>query len=341
LILIPFLLYMKLSIIVPVYNIATFIGHCLTSILDINLDKNDYEVVVVNDGSTDNSLEEIEKFSSIYPQIKIINQENQGLGGARNTGISNAKGDYIWFVDGDDFIISDKVTSALDLAYNGGVEVLAFDFIPVNELGKQEKWIQFKLNSQNASTLTGPEFYLLNYGKSYIWLYFFKRSLFVENNLSFHQSIKMEDSEIMPKIMATCETIIFYDQPLLCYRKREGSITNIREENARNQFYYSMVIVAQSLRDFHSHFEINSLMHKGIELKRKQINQMLFTNLLCNNYSEAANQYYVELLNKYKILPFSSIRGFSPKMNLKFNIARRIVNLSPLKGRMLYKKIFG
>lgn len=332
---------MKLSIIVPVYNIANFIGPCLKSITNANLDNEEYEVIVVNDGSTDNSLDIINEYASIHSQIKVISQKNQGLGGARNTGIANSSGEYIWFVDGDDLILSNNISSALHLAHKGGVDVLAFDFLPVNEAGEPEKWIQFKLNSQNASTLTGPEFFFLNYSKSYIWLYFFKKSLFLDNNLFFHESIKMEDSEIMPKIMANCDTVIYYDQPLLCYRKREGSITNVKEEKARNHFYFSMVKVAESLRGFQGHFAVNSLMYKGIDLKRIQINQMLFTNLIFNNYSKEANEYYVELLNTYKILPFTSIRGFSPMMNLKFNLIRRIVNFNPLKGRMFFKKIFG
>jgi len=331
---------MKLSIIVPVYNIASFIGPCIKSIVNVNLDPKDYEVIVVNDGSTDDSLVEISKLASQYDHVKVVSQENQGLGGARNTGILNASGDYIWFVDGDDLVVSENIPSALDLAYQKGVDALAFDFLPVNEKGDPEKWIQFKLKCQNENSFTGPEFYLLNFAKSYIWLYFFKRSLFLENALFFHPSIKMEDSEIMPKIMSNCRSISFFDQPLICYRMRQGSITNIKEEKSRNHFYYSMVKVAESLRLFQLQFGESSTMYKGIALKRKQINQMLFTNLICNDFSNEANEYYVELLKSYKILPFFTINGFSTKMNFKFNFIRKIVNLSPLKGRLIYKKIF-
>ncbi|HSJ66609.1 MAG TPA: glycosyltransferase [Anditalea sp.] len=330
---------MKLSIIVPVYNISSFIQPCLESIVKINLRPDEYEVIVINDGSTDDSLDKINEVALQHTQIKIISQENMGLGGARNTGIAHATGEYIWFVDGDDLVIGENVTSALKLTEESGVEVLAFDFYPVNEKGQLENWIHFKLISR-VSKQSGPEFYLMNYAKSYIWLYFFKRKIFTENKILFHESIKMEDSEIMPKIMAKCETVCFYDQPLICYRKREGSITNIREEKARNHFYFSMVKVAESLRDFQSHFSVNSIMYEGIELKRKQINQMLFTNLIHNDFSNEANEYYVELLQTHNILPFSSIQGFSLRMNFKFNLARRLINFYPLKGRFLYRKIF-
>jgi len=329
---------MKLSIIVPVYNISSFIGPCLDSILKSALNPDEYEVIVVNDGSTDDSPQIIDKYASVYTQVKSIHQNNVGLGGARNTGIKYSSGEYIWFVDGDDLVIGDHISGALDKALSNGLDILAFDFLPINENGDPDSWIFFKLNSEKEKIYTGPEFYFLNFAKSYIWLYFFKKSLFTDHELFFHESIKMEDSEIMPKIMAKCEALVYYDQPLLYYRKREGSITNLKEEKARNHFYYSMVKIAESLKAFQSHFGADTQMYSAIQLKRKQINQMLFTNLIGNNYSNAANEYYVKLLYSYKILPFSSIQGFSPKMNFKFNLVRTIVNINPIQGRKFYKK---
>jgi glycosyltransferase involved in cell wall biosynthesis len=331
---------MKLSIIVPVYNIASFIGPCLDSILSTDLDPSEYEIIVINDGSIDESPQIIEFHAALYKQIKIVHQENIGLGGARNTGINQASGEYIWFVDGDDLAVSDHISTALDIALANKVDVLAFDYLPINESGNPENWIQFKLSAMEGTVYTGPEFYFKNFAKSYVWLYFFKKSIFTDHQLFFHESIKMEDSEIMPKIMAKCEILQYYDQPLIRYRKREGSITNLKEEKARNHFYYSMVKTAESLKSFQSHFAVDTLMYSAIELKRKQINQMLFTNLIGNNYSSAANDYYVELLDTYKILPFTVIQGFSPKMNLKFNLIRKIVNIDPIKGRKIYKFFF-
>jgi len=331
---------MKLSIIVPVYNIGSFIGPCLDSILSSDLKTSEYEIIVINDGSTDDSPEILDNYANSSQHIKVIHQENVGLGGARNTGIIHSSGEYIWFVDGDDLVNGEHMGAALEKAIANEVEVLAFDFLPINESGNPENWIYFKLNLTEGTVYNGPEFYLKNFAKSYIWLYFFKKSIFTDHQLFFHESIKMEDSEMMPKIMAKCETLIYYDQPLICYRKRQGSITNIKEEKARNHFYYSMVITAESLKDFQSHFAADSTMYLGIELKKKQINQMLFTNLIGNNYSNAANEYYVKLLRSYKILPFNEIRGFSPKMNFKYNFIRKIVNIDPLKGRKIYKFFF-
>ena len=96
---------MKLSYIVPVYNVEAYLDKCLQSLYNQSLELVDFEVVIINDGSSDNSLKIIEKYRSLYQNITLIDQENQGLSVARNNGIGQAKGDYILCVDSDDFLI--------------------------------------------------------------------------------------------------------------------------------------------------------------------------------------------------------------------------------------------
>ena len=95
---------MKLSIIIPVYNVEKFITRCLHSCVSQNLSINEFEIVVVNDGTRDNSMKFVSQFAEEYSNISIINQENKGLSAARNRGLSVAKGDYVWFVDSDDYL---------------------------------------------------------------------------------------------------------------------------------------------------------------------------------------------------------------------------------------------
>ncbi|HSJ66608.1 MAG TPA: glycosyltransferase [Anditalea sp.] len=331
---------MKLSIIVPVFNIEFFIKPCLESIINVNLDYDEYEVIVIDDGSTDNSLAIINEFAADFKQIKVFSQKNKGLGSARNKGIEYASGDYIWFVDGDDLVNSENVASALIFACNQDLDVLAFDFQPVNEKGGPENWIEFKLKYKKDLTVTGPEFYLLNFAKSYIWLYFFRRKLFSDNNLAFEDSIKMQDGEIMPRIMLHCSTIKYLDKKLISYRFRENSAVNHKNETTRAHFYYSMVIVAHKLRILQQSLQNNDLMFKALGYKRNQLNQMLFTNLILNNYSKQTNIYFIKLLKEYRLLPFQKITGFTSKMNLVYNLIRRVVNINPYRGRQLYHGVF-
>ena len=119
---------MKLSIIVPVYNVADFLTKCLESLLAQDLPQNEYEIIVVNDGSTDNSGEIAQQYADKYANIKLINQANQGLSGARNTGIKHAKGEHIQFVDSDDYIEENVLGGLMKQVEQEDLDVLRFKY---------------------------------------------------------------------------------------------------------------------------------------------------------------------------------------------------------------------
>ena len=95
---------MLLSIILPVYNVEAYLGRCINSCLCQDLPKDNYEIIVVIDGSPDNSIEVARRFQSDNDNVKIVVRENGGLSAARNTGLEAASGDYVWFIDSDDYI---------------------------------------------------------------------------------------------------------------------------------------------------------------------------------------------------------------------------------------------
>ena len=95
---------MRLSIVIPVYNTEPYLEKCLGSCLKQDIDISDYEIVIVNDGTKDNAMSVAERFGDEYPNVRIISQENAGLSVARNVGLSHSEGDYVWFVDSDDYI---------------------------------------------------------------------------------------------------------------------------------------------------------------------------------------------------------------------------------------------
>ena len=102
---------MKLSIVIPVYNVEKYVNRCLLSVLNQKVSSNEYEIVIVNDGSTDSSLSIVEEMIESYNNVILVSQENAGLSAARNRGLLLAKGDYIWFVDSDDWIDDDSLIS--------------------------------------------------------------------------------------------------------------------------------------------------------------------------------------------------------------------------------------
>lgn len=212
---------LKLSIIVPAYNVEKYIAACLDSLIYPELP--DYEVIIVNDGSTDGSLAIAERYAAMLPRlVRVISTENGGLGHARNTGLEASEGEYLLFVDSDDRLAENAVPEMLALL-DGEVDILIFDFITVNEHGRELKY-------NVGSTVEGPQFLadcpqlLLNpvSACNKIW----HKWLFLEMNIRFPDRIWFEDLATTPKLYIYAECIKHVPQPWYLYLQRTGSITN-------------------------------------------------------------------------------------------------------------------
>ncbi len=143
----------KVSIIIPVYNVEKYLQRCLDSVVNQTL--KDIEIICVNDGSTDNSAIILEEFSKKDERIKIVNQKNGGLSRARNTGLEHSNGDYIGFLDSDDWIDLDYYEKLHDAAERNNCDIAFADFIRKNEknhkvrLGLKKEYVSAKLNTRN------------------------------------------------------------------------------------------------------------------------------------------------------------------------------------------------
>ncbi|MFI1773825.1 glycosyltransferase [Thalassobellus citreus] len=222
-----------LSIVVPVYNVAAYLEKCVHSCFDQNVNKKLYEIILVNDGSTDNSLELCKKLKLQYPDISIVSQENKGLSGARNTGLKHSKGDYIWFVDSDDWISSNclinifkKLNSKLDIIWLGH---------DVWYLGKSTKNY---IPQQISHAITGEDFFINHLeNQFYIWKFIYNRNFLLANNLTFFEGILYEDLEFTPRALVHAKKCITISEICYHYLVREGSIANnIKEKNIEHRF---------------------------------------------------------------------------------------------------------
>lgn len=175
---------MKLSIVIPVYNVEKYVSECLDSCLEQNIDITDYEIIIVNDGSTDNSANLINLYAK-QSNIIIINQENLGLSAARNAGMKIAKGEYIWFVDSDDWIepgILKRILLAISLCAK---DCFRLNYRTVTEAGKILKDYT-PLKKGDESCQTGMEFLSKDFSFSfYAWSFVFNRYFLLKNNRFF------------------------------------------------------------------------------------------------------------------------------------------------------------
>lgn len=207
---------MKLSIIVPVYNVENYIVKCISSLLCQAYD--DYEIILVNDGTKDRSMELIQQnFNDL--RIRVVNQENQGLSQARNTGMSEACGEYVWFFDSDDWVSENVLASITQVLQ--GCDILYFTrSYEEKSDGKSQERVETVCYCTN-----GRELSLRDYPHC-AQFYIYRREFLFQNNLSFEKGIFHEDSLFTPCTLYMAKEISPYDIPVYHRLLREGSITH-------------------------------------------------------------------------------------------------------------------
>lgn len=226
---------MILSIVIPVYNVEEYIEKCILSCSNQDIPKTDYEIILVNDGSPDNSLKICEQFANEIENTTIISQENKGLSGARNTGLRNAKGDYVWFVDSDDWIENNCLKSIVNEInkFKSDIYWLGHDVVANNKV------IDTFIPDTLEKPVTGEDFFV-NYleNQFYIWKFVYKRAFLLENDLTFYEGILYEDLEFTPRTLHVSKTCFTLPSVYYHYLMRDGSIiNNVKPKNIADRFF--------------------------------------------------------------------------------------------------------
>lgn len=206
------------SIVIPVYNSEKTVGKCLDSLINQTYDN--IEIICVNDCSKDNSLEELEAYARKDSRIRIINhEENKNAGGARNSGIKAATGDYICFVDNDDWLELDAIAK-LTAEVEDDTDMVASDWIDYSSDNK--KIIRKNLISKES--FDENLFYVCHNGFRMLGC-LFKRTLFFENDLFFPERIFYEDNAILMSLFYVCRHFKYIEVPLYYYASVPTSVT--------------------------------------------------------------------------------------------------------------------
>ena len=212
----------KFSIIVPVYNVGKYIKDCMESLKEQTF-KN-FEVIVVNDGSTDNSKKILDKYKS--DNIKIIKQKNQGLSVARNNGVKQSRGEYLIFLDGDDYL----ETNALEILDKSihNEDVIRYQLKEITE----EKEIISEVSQTSFSSIKGTEAFEKIVKFKYVenaWLYYYKAEFYKKNNFNFKENYYHEDFGLIPIILMKAKKVSCISNTIYNYRQRNNSIMNTKD----------------------------------------------------------------------------------------------------------------
>lgn len=217
----------KLSIIVPVYNVEQYIRPCMESIFKQGLDDSDFELILVNDGTQDNSFGVISDIIESHQNIKILEQENSGPSIARNKGINCAQGQYLMFVDSDDLLINNSVSKLLDIAIEQSADLLVGDFLRLTD--KQIIGGKYDVcQGDDIKVKTGYELYMddLNPHESYVWRILYRREFVLERCLSFvMHRFCFEDIPFVQECYLKANKCVTVNSTVYIYRIGHISIT--------------------------------------------------------------------------------------------------------------------
>ena len=238
---------MKISVIVPVYNVEKYIRKCLDSL--VNQTFKDFEIIIVNDGTKDNSKQIVDEYISKYPNlIKYLEKENGGQASARNLGLKHAIGDYVTFVDPDDWIELEMLEKLYNRMTETNSDIVVCGAYSVID-GENNK-----IETFNQHTKDNHKNYILNCSGPCWQL--IKTSIFIENNLNFLEQRFYEDISIIPSLCLFAKKVEFLDESLYYYLIRSGSTMNQIEYNP------SLEDIFSSLSNLSEIFQKNNVYQK-------------------------------------------------------------------------------
>lgn len=293
----------KVSIIVPVYNVEKYIDKCLSSLVNQTL--NDIEIIIVNDGSIDNSEQIILKYKEKYPsKIVYLKKENGGLSDARNFGMPYAKGDYIAFLDSDDYVELDTYEKLYNRAIQTDADMVECDFY--------WEYSDKKIHDTSANYKDESDMYAN--ARVVAWNKLYKKDLIINSGIKFPKGLRYEDLEFFYKILPQLKKIELINEPLIHYVQRDNSITYVQNEKTADIFaildniinYYKWISLYneynQELEYMYVRILFGSSFKRMLNIKDKETRRKLLMDSYFNAFENFPDWKSNKILNSKKSL---------------------------------------
>ena len=308
---------MKLSVIIPVYNTEKYIEKCLDSI--VNQTMKDLEIIIVNDGSIDNSENLIKKWIQNNPNanVKYFIKENGGLSDARNFGVTKAKGDYISFVDSDDYLEKDLYKN-LEKYMEQEIDLIKFKMATYEENGEMIE----KMDGPVFEKVTGEEaFEKLCTQDKFLQpacIYLYRKEFFEKENFKYEVGTYHEDFGLTPWIMINAKSVVSTNEYGYCYLQRENSITTNKNPEKEKQKAYNVL----------KHYDnaIRNIESIKISRKTKMLWKRYYTNgliLKAETLQEQVQNKFIKEIKKrkvYKNIKAENLKQLIKKVLIRINI---------------------
>lgn len=307
---------MKLSIVVPIYKVEPYLRKCVDSLLVQDLSKEDYEIILVDDGSPDRCGEICDEYASRYANIRVVHRKNGGLSAARNSGIEVAQGKYIQFVDSDDYLEPNVLKTLVEKMDADNLDILRFNYQNVNE-----NYEVFEPNKSGKPFVDytdkicdGITFLNEKLGYAcYAWQFVIKTEL-VKYIPLFKEGIYFEDMEWTPRVLTVANRVTSVDTIVYDYLVREGSITQGKTVEKKRKIIEDKMLLVELMTNK------TEIWFKGM-VSGTVIS--IFGCVAADFYSESRK--YIRRLKDLDVFPLSDYhmaKGALRKL--------KIINLSPM-----------
>lgn len=323
----------KVSVVVPIYNVEKYLEQCLNSIID--QDFKEYEVILVNDGSTDSSGEIAKRFAEKYDFVKLLDKNNAGLGAARNTAIKYISGKYVVFIDSDDYISETYIRDLYELVSksDSDIGICAYEKVYDGKGSSQIINLEFDCEKvySNVETL---KLLFTRKIRCYAWDKIYKTSLFRENNIEYLEGKLYEDILASVKLISKSKKISFINSPLYKYRIREGNITSIKSEESITDLNYSIDAVNKYLRESNLENDLkNELVNFNISYTLGSLDMLsIISKYKSKVFYKKYDQYFKNTHLNYSIMRVMKNKSVDKWVKRDFTLFK--VGLLPLKNKM-------
>ena len=308
----------KISVIIPVYNVEKYLNQCLDSVINQNF--SDMEIICVNDGSTDSSLDILESYAEKDNRINIINQKNCGLGCARNVGLANALGDYILFLDSDDFLSENCLNELYLNAINNDSDLIIFKYYKYDDVNEEYYQVGVPIDTlvddvdYNNFTFTYEimKHHVMN---SYIsaWARLYKKEFLDKHDFSFQTGIAYEDVLFQIKSFLLADSMSFF--PINVYTYRISNPNSLMHDSSK---IFDIIIVLNSVEKFLKEYSFfDEFEYEFLRFRIRQLSQYI-PHSRGDDYFEEVKKEFIQLADKYDDidrLPEFHVRIFNKVLN--------------------------
>lgn len=303
----------EISIIIPAFNAEAFVENSIRSIVNSTAKSCNYEIIAVDDASTDNTLNILKKLAEEIPNLNVYFRHKAGPGGARNLGINYSKGKYLMFVDADDHINQKNLAHLINtLIWLYNTDIIGFDYKKCDKDGNLSDYRKNRLFPY-CREMSGAEYMNQQSPESTLWGYLFKRRFLLDNTIKFIEKNIYEHEDFISRTFCLAETVVFLPVEIYYFHHDiENSLSNNKDPKKREQFIANWFAILEELQQF-GFMLSDAQAEKGLEIKLNNSAASMIKHLITSNFDTDFITYSISQLKEINLYPLN--KSFAKGLN--------------------------